>query len=227
MKSASLIVLLSVALGSGAASAAGPTAKETTPPPATRGAKAGVTGLETARPGAGGSERVSGKVGGQGTAPAHRNRVYDGVVAPGDSPGCISDAGNVTFSSNSSLVIEIGGSVPCTQHDRFGVSGNLVLQGGTLKLELIGGFVPPGGAEFDILDFDPARLTGTFGRVDVALAPLPAGFVWDISELYTRGIVRARDPAIENDIPMPAWANGLLGGCLLLGALAFARRGKT
>jgi lipid-A-disaccharide synthase-like uncharacterized protein len=39
--------------------------------------------------------------------------------------------------------------------------------------------------------------------------------------------VRARDPAIENDIPMPAWANGLLGGGLLLGALAFARRRKA
>ena len=46
----------------------------------------------------------------------------------------------------------------------------------------------------------------------------------DISELYARGIVRARKPALENDIPMPAWANGLLGGRLLLGALAFARR---
>ena len=226
MKRASLIALLSVALGAGSVLAAAPAAKDA-PPPAPKAGKTGVTGLETARSAPAGSERVSGKVGGQGTVPAHKNRVYDGIVAPGDSPGCISDAGNVTFSSNSSLVIEIGGSVPCTQHDRFGVSGNLVLQGGTLKLELIGGFVPPGGAAFDILDFDPARLTGTFGRVDVSAAPLPAGFVWDISELYTRGIVRARDPALENDIPMPAWANGLLGGGLLLGALAFARRHKA
>jgi hypothetical protein len=177
------------------------------PPPA-------VHGLERARLRADGAQEIRDRVSGHGKVAGHRQRVYSGIVAPGDSPGCISDAGNVTFSASATLVIEIGGATPCLQHDRFSVGLKLNLQGPRLRLLLIDGFVPVVGQRFDILDW--GSLSGMFGNLDTSGATLPAGMSWDFGGLHTSGevVVTAAPAPLPAQVPLPPWAYATLGGLL-------------
>jgi hypothetical protein len=89
------------------------------------------------------------------------------------------------FNITSTLVTEIGGPAPCTDYDRVTVAGQLIINGATLVLGLINGFVPAYGDSFDILDW--GVLTGTFGTIDTTAAPLPHPLAWDSSQLYLTG----------------------------------------
>lgn len=126
--------------------------------------------------------------------------------APVNSPGCVSDQGNVVFESGASLEIEIGGITPCTQFDQYTVALTLTLNQPTLNLLLINGFVPAAGQRFRILIW--GTLVGNFGQVN--LPALPSGLVWDTTQLYTSGELAVVGPG-DADVPLPAWALGLLG----------------
>ena len=104
------------------------------------------------------------------------------TVAPGNSPGKLTVEGNYVHEAGSSLTIEIGGLLETQEYDVLNVSGSMTLNGGTLDVVLIDGFVPSGGDSFDILDF--SSLTGDFTSVN-----LPAGFNWNESLLLTDGIL--------------------------------------
>ena len=93
------------------------------------------------------------------------------MLAPGDSPGCINFGGYVTFNFTSVLEIELGGTVPCTEHDRISVTNTLTLNGTTFAVLLIDGFEPQLNDRFDILDW--VALIGTFGNIDTISASLP------------------------------------------------------
>ena len=142
--------------------------------------------------------------------------VTEAVISPGNSPGCIESDGNITLLSTLTLVIEIGGSTPCTEFDRFIVAQALTIQGATLQVVLINSFVPPVGQTFDILDW--GTLTGTFGTVDFAAATLGAGHFWDTSSLHTSGELSVSGPpaVATTTVPVPVWslyaASGLLAG---------------
>jgi hypothetical protein len=127
---------------------------------------------------------VQGRVSGHGSVETD-HVIINGVLAPGESPGCIDFSGNVTFNFTSVLVIEIGGLVPCTEHDQINVANTLTLNNPTLELVLIDGFEPELGDRFDILDW--GALIGTFGSIDNFSAPLPYWLAWDTSELYQTG----------------------------------------
>ena len=102
------------------------------------------------------------------------------------SADTINFAGNMVLGSNSHLNIDIGGTIQGSQYDNLVVGGNLTLNG-TLVVVFVDGYEPIGGEEFDILDFDQSRLSGTFSAVDV---PALAGDLeWDMSQLYTDGII--------------------------------------
>ena len=63
-------------------------------------------------------------------------------------------------------------------------TGNLNL-GGMLAVSLINGFMPTAGNSFDL--FDWASLDGTFASMQ--LPTLPGGLTWNISQLYTTGVL--------------------------------------
>lgn len=56
------------------------------------------------------------------------------IFAPGNSPGCVTIAGNLTLDGGDVLEMEINGTTLCTQHDQLIVSGTVTLGGATLTL---------------------------------------------------------------------------------------------
>jgi hypothetical protein len=110
----------------------------------------------------------------------------EGDLRPGHSPAEVSFDGDLVFGGGATLVAELAGTAPAAQYDVLGVGGSLVL-GGTLDVELLYGFRPQAGQAFDILDFDPANLSGRFDAVN--LPDLGGGLSWDTSNLYSTGAV--------------------------------------
>jgi hypothetical protein len=143
-----------------------------------------VHGLERAQRRGDGTVVVTGPLTGTGTIRA-KHVLIRGLLSPGDSPGCLSFGGNVTFSPTANLLIEIGGTVPCTEYDQVHVTGTLTIDGATLEVTLIDGFVPAWGDRFDGLDW--GTLVGSFATVDTSAATLPVHLVWDLSQLEVTG----------------------------------------
>jgi len=181
----------------------------------------GITGLDKAPRRADGAQVVKGVLAGQGVIPGQGTRVIQGKVSPGNSPGCVTDQGNVIFEGSAWLEIELGGPTACTGYDQYSVNLSLTLNGPSLNVSLYGGFVPQAGQSFDILNW--GSLAGTFGTVN--LPALPAGLIWDQSQLYTQGVLTVQDEHAEDtDVPLPLWAIGLLGASVLAPLL---RRGRS
>jgi hypothetical protein len=111
--------------------------------------------------------------------------IIEGELSPGDSPGCITFGGDVTFNFTSVLKTELGGTTPCTEYDRVTVANTLTLNSPTLHVILINSFPPQYGDRFDILDW--GMLVGTFGSIDTGAAVLSYPLVWDTSQLYLTG----------------------------------------
>jgi hypothetical protein len=107
-----------------------------------------------------------GSLTGSGTVTANVNNTA-GSVAPGLSAGQLNVTGNYTQSAPAALEIELGGLAPGTDFDVLSVSGTAAL-GGTLSVDLIGGFVPHVGEQFLILT--AGSVSGTFMAVET-LAP--------------------------------------------------------
>ena len=147
-------------------------------------ASPGIRGLEQAKQRADGALVAHGRISGTGRINAP-HLVIEGTMAPGNSPGCVSFGGDVTFNLTSSLVTEIGGLTPCTEHDQIAVANLLTINSATLDVILINGFVPSFRDRFDIMDW--GSLGGSFGTIDTSAASLPLPLAWDSSQLYVTG----------------------------------------
>ena len=86
---------------------------------------------------------------------------FSGTYTPGFSPAAI-DMDDVTFKSSSTLVLEIGGTTPGSDHDQLNAAGTVGF-GGVLDLRLINGFTPSIGQQFDLITL--ANSVGTFDSV--------------------------------------------------------------
>jgi hypothetical protein len=118
---------------------------------------------------------------------------FEADVTPGASPTTPSFGGNVSFGSQASLTIELGGTLPGGQYDQLQVATVLSLDG-ALEVSLIGGFSPSVGQSFDILDWE--KLNGTFASISLPdLGPLQ----WDTSQLYTTGVLAVVAPGVPGD----------------------------
>lgn len=88
-----------------------------------------------------------------------------GHLSPGSSPAIL-DTGNLSLTSGSEVVIEIGGTTPgdaATNHDQLNVTGTVDLGGATLTLSTFNGYVPTPGSQFVIVNNDSNdAITGTF-----------------------------------------------------------------
>jgi T5SS/PEP-CTERM-associated repeat protein len=135
-----------------------------------------------------------GNVSGSGSFALSGTAEFLGAVSPGSSPGKITFAGDVALNSTAVLNIELGGATPATQFDQLLVSGALSL-GGILNVSLINGFNPAADDSFNILDW--GTLTGTFNTTQ--LPTLAAGFEWNLSQLYTNGILAIASTTIPGD----------------------------
>jgi hypothetical protein len=82
-----------------------------------------------------------------------------GQVAPGDSPGLLTITGNYAQASSGQLDIELGGTTPGAGYDQL-VVGNAATLDGAIDVDLVNGFAPLVGEQFDVLT--RASGSGTF-----------------------------------------------------------------
>jgi hypothetical protein len=96
-----------------------------------------------------------------------------GTSSPGFSPAAVY-YGSATFAPTSTLVIELAGTTAGSGYDQVNFSGTAGLNG-TLRVELLGGFVPAIGNSFAVLT-SAGGISGSFAAT--VLPPLPADRKW-------------------------------------------------
>ncbi len=100
-----------------------------------------------------------------------------GTLAPGNSPGTTVITGDYDQQSNATLEIEIAGLSPSTQHDVLSVLGDAWLAG-TIRFELLDGFLPQAGQQFAFLD-----VTSTLHvdqDLDIIVTNAPPSFEYEL-----------------------------------------------
>lgn len=151
-----------------------------------------------------------------GTGSIAGNTIVHGTVAPGNSPGLLDFEGDLTFESASALVLEISSvGTRGINYDAINVGGNFTIDpSAMLTFVYIDGYSPTLGDTFDVFDFTPGDISGTFD-FDTNIG---GGLSWDTSELYTAGTVTV--------VPEPSiWALAVFGGAALI-ALRLRRRNR-
>jgi hypothetical protein len=101
--------------------------------------------------------------------------------------------------SDGALMIGLGGA-KSDDNGFISLTGSAVF-GGTLDVELTGGFEPAIGDSFDLFSFSSE--SGVFNSV--TLPPLNQG-IWDSSNLYTNGTIAVVPEPIMTGIPFMAGA---------------------
>jgi hypothetical protein len=132
---------------------------------------------------------LSGYIKGMGT---FDNVNFTGTFSPGLSPTIVT-AGNLAFSSTSTLEMELSGTTAGSQYDQIQASGALTLTG-ILNISLIIGFTPAAGNSFNLLDW--SSVAGTFSSLQ--LPTLSGGLQWNTSQLYTTGELSVSLPGDYN-----------------------------
>ncbi|MEX2309727.1 MAG: hypothetical protein WD738_19295 [Pirellulales bacterium] len=135
--------------------------------------------------------QINGKLTGTGTL---QNIRFEGTHAPGNNgPEHQVVTGLYAMNPGAKLEIEIGGPTYATDIDWVDVLGSITL-GGTLEVELIGGYVPTGPAGFPIVTSTGGR-TGVFANE--ILPELPGGFFFELE--YTAFSVNLAVMGIAGD----------------------------
>jgi T5SS/PEP-CTERM-associated repeat protein len=179
-------------------------------------------GIGTVSAGAGGGTiRFNGELQGDGNFIGDAGLIeFAGSYIQDPGAGTANFATSAAFLATNTLTLQMGGLTPGTQHDELIFTGfgfPHVTFGGTLVINLINGFNPQNGQQFDLFDFDPARVAGSFSSIQLApgdaLAP---GLFFSDSQLYSTGVLRV--------VPEPGALVSLLGGGALLFGLQRSQR---
>jgi hypothetical protein len=88
--------------------------------------------------------------------------VIEGTVSPGASPGRLTVFGAMTNTPSATLLFELIGTTPDTQHDVLALGGRLVIAG-TLAVDLPPSFLPRPNDAFTIIT--ATSFSGTFSNV--------------------------------------------------------------
>ena len=126
-----------------------------------------------------------------GTGRIIGNLVNNGTVAPGNSIGTLTVQGNYTHNAGSVLEIEFdaNGNI-----DLLDVTGNAVLNGGTLRFVGVGGAEGQGGTFLRT----GGSLTGTFATVETVGAQLPLSVFYQPNAALMAPSVLAARPSTFN-----------------------------
>jgi hypothetical protein len=164
--------------------------------------------------GTGFTNGASGTTSGNGTIHMSKSDfVNQGTISPGASAGHLRIEGNLREEASSVLQIELGGR-GAGKFDTLEVTGNIVLNGGTLNLSLIDGFSPFVGDQFQILSG-----TSIIGKFSNALDSISIG------NLVFRVEYGAKSVTLTMvTVPEPASLIMALSGLGMLCVTRFSRR---
>ena len=104
---------------------------------------------------------AAGTLGGTGTLASNIINT-GGTLAPGNSPGALTIAGDYTQGPGGRLLVELGGTLPGSGYDQLNVTGNATLDG-TLEVRLFGAFTGTVGDLFDVMTY--GAVTGNFSSI--------------------------------------------------------------
>lgn len=110
-----------------------------------------------------GTNSFTGTVSGSGTFTGTGTATFAGTLAPGNSPGLLTFEGDLDLEPTATLEIEIGGTVPGTEHDRVEMAGFATLDG-DLQVSLVDGYLPQLGNSFAFL-FASGGFDASFAEV--------------------------------------------------------------
>ncbi|WP_281557857.1 immunoglobulin-like domain-containing protein [Thalassomonas sp. RHCl1] len=122
-----------------------------------------------------------GKLTGSGTVSGGIvNLQSGGVIAPGNSPGCML-AGDLSLNSGGSLDIEIEGTSVCTEYDQLDITGSVSLGSAALTIDA-GNYSPNIGDTFTLINNDGAdTISGTFDSLPEGVEIDQSSYVFSIS----------------------------------------------
>ena len=113
-----------------------------------------------------GAANIYGNVTGTGSINGNSTTHAGANIAPGNSPGILNFAGNLTVNALTNFDMELegfaGAGVNPGGHDQVQVGGDLVLNGGTLTIKQLSGFELGRGQKLEILQFGDGRVSGQF-----------------------------------------------------------------
>jgi hypothetical protein len=118
------------------------------------------------------------------------NIAFTGSFSPGNSPAQV-QLESASLDPTTTLTMEIAGTTAGLQYDQLQI-GNSIQLGGTLNVDLLGGFAPALGDTFLLID---GPITGAFATLD--LPALADGLQWDAtqtSSAYTLSVVAVPEP---------------------------------
>jgi fibronectin-binding autotransporter adhesin len=118
----------------------------------------------------------TGTLGGSGTLTGNVSINEGGTLAPGNSPGTLTIAGNLDLNVGSTSIFELGeaGVAGGANNDLVAVGGNLALNGGTIRIVRGAGF---GSGQYTLFTF--GTLTGAL--VNMILDPIDGGFLSNLA----------------------------------------------
>lgn len=144
-----------------------------------------------------------GKITGNGVVGSF-NVTNQATIAPGNSPGLLTFASNLTLTSDSVLMMEIAGT-NLNLFDRLVVSGVLA-RAGTVHVTLLG-YSPLAGDSFDLIDWGAP--SGGFSLLN--LPSLTGGLQWNTNQFDSQGLIM-----VVSAIPEPRAALALSVALTLL-----------
>ncbi len=137
------------------------------------------------------SADFNGLVSGGANFPGAGEVRFNGGYQPGDSAALVQFSGDVSFGTNNSLLMEIGGLQAGIEHDKLEIAGDVSL-GGELRVELIDGFSPVEGNQFTLMTYNSRNDT----VFDSVVFPSAA---WSITYGNQALLVSVGDAALPGD----------------------------
>ncbi len=123
----------------------------------------------------GATVRFFGPVSGPGSYSGTGTVTFLNTFSPGASPAAVNFGGDVDLAGTSTLVIELAGMSSGSQYDTLAAAGDVTL-GGTLDVDLLGGFTPAPGSVFQIV----SAAGGVGGSFAEASLPSLVGANWQL-----------------------------------------------
>lgn len=138
------------------------------------------------------------------------------IIAPGNSPGVLTVAGDLTLQPGATLRLEVFGDAPGTQHDVIEVLGDANLAGAVIELVFGNGFAPRANQALGLLDIGGQPT----GLPVVQFTGLEAGWLYDLDfdSLLGKLVLTSRSDGIATTVPTAVPLPGTL--LMLVTALA-------